>query len=253
MPNTDKLRIVVGINSLTESQWPSFNAGLQLFYRLGKDFPNADMILYNPLRVGIDRMRNDAAAFTIAQKADYLLFLDDDVVPPSNCLQKLIDANADIAAGDVIIRGYPFDHMCFRYTDDTRSSMKALAEYPEGESVINVDAVGFSLCLIRRSLLEQVPAPYFITGTNHTEDVYFCLKARDFYPDCTIKVDTTIECGHILWPEVISSANKKNYKAYLESQFPELLLSPQKTELKLVRVSSDTTYEKAFGLGASND
>ena len=47
------------------------------------------------------------------QEAEYLLFLDDDVLVPMDGLQKLMDCNSDIAAGNVCIRGYPFDYMFF--------------------------------------------------------------------------------------------------------------------------------------------
>ena len=246
MKNSKTLRIVVGINSLTESQWPAYNSHLQLFYRLGRDFPKAEMCLYNPSRVGIDRMRNGAAAQVRQGDFDYLLFVDDDVVPPSQSLQRLLACKADIAAGDVIIRGYPFDHMCFRYVGKKKETLRAMSKYPKNSTVIDVDAVGFSLCLIKRELLEKVPEPFFITGTNHTEDVYFCLKARDFAPDCTIRVDTQLTCGHILWPEVISSWNKKLYKQYFEKQNPATKQIKPTTDLKIVRVNSDVNYSEIF-------
>ena len=238
-------RIIVGINSLTESQWPSYNSHLQLFYRLGKDNPGMEVILYNPSRVGIDTMRNGAATTTVNMDCDYLLFLDDDVVPPPDSLSRLIACNADMAAGDVIIRGYPFNHMCFKWNKD-KSAMAALTHYPKNSTVLDVDAVGFSLCLIKRQLIEKVPPPYFITGLNHTEDVYFCLKAREAVPDCTIVVDTQLTCGHILWPEVISSLNKKNYKKYFEAQNPGLKATPQQTTLKIVKVASNVDYAEVM-------
>lgn len=239
-----RLKIVLGINSLTESQWPAYNSHLQLFYNIGKRYSDMDLILVNPSRVGIDRMRNLAVEVCLKQKADYLFFLDDDVIPPPDALEQLIAADGDIVSGDVIIRGYPFDHMCFRWIESEKT-MRALSSYdPKEGRFINVDAVGCSLTLIKRSLLEKIPSPYFITGTNHTEDVYFCLKARDHAPECSILVDTKLQCGHILWPEIISSFNKKNYKAYFEAQYPDV--DDVGTSLKIERVSSDISYESLF-------
>jgi hypothetical protein len=242
-----KLKVVVGINSLTECQWPAYNSHLELFYNIGKRFPQMDLILVNPSRVGIDRMRNLAAQVCIESEADYLLFIDDDVIPPFDSLQRLIACEADIAAGDVLIRGYPFDHMCFRWTADDKKVMKALPDYGEETGlVIDVDAVGFSLCLIKRELFQKVSAPYFITGLNHTEDVYFCLKARDADPGCTIVVDTTLKCGHILWSEIISSHNKKDYKEYFEKQNPSVLEQEEGTKLEIKRVESTYSYENVI-------
>lgn len=239
-----KLKVVIGINTLTEVQWPSYNSHLQLFYTIGKHYPGMDLILVNPSRMGIDMMRNLAVQVTLDSKADYLLFVDDDVIVPADSLERLIACDADIAAGDVLIRGYPFDHMCFRWTGEDKKVMKALSEYPPHSKIINVDAVGCSLCLIRRELLEKIPSPYFITGVNHTEDVYFCLKAREFDPGCTIKVDTLLTCGHILWPEYISSDNKKSFKVYFELCNPKV--EDKGTELRVDKVSSDVSYESLF-------
>lgn len=204
-----------------------------------------EMCLVNPSRTSIDAMRNTAFNITVKGKFDYLLFVDDDSLPPPDSLARLLDCRADIAAADVIIRGYPFDHMCFRYTDEKRNNMRALANYDVGGPQVQaMDAVGFTLCLIKRELIEQVQPPYSITGLNHTEDVYFCLKARAAVPTCSIVVDTKLECGHILWPEVISSTNRDIYKEYFETLHPEVLGLPEGTSLKIDRTGPDLMYEK---------
>lgn len=229
---TKKLKIVLGINSLTESQWPAYNTHLQLMYRLGKNHPDMELLLVNPCRTGIDSMRNTAATLCVKGEFDYLLFIDDDVLPPPDTLARLIACEADIAAGSVVIRGYPFDYMCFRYTTDKQNNMRALSHYDDAYQIQEMDAVGFSCCLIKRSLIEKVEPPYFITGVNHTEDVYFCLKARQVDPVCRIVVDTQLVCGHILWPEIISSENRDLYKDYFEKLNPCVTSNP--TDLKIV-------------------
>lgn len=240
-----KLRVVLGINSLTESQWPAYNTQMQLMNRLGRSHPDMDLLFVNPSRTGIDSMRNTAATLCVKGKFDYVLFVDDDVLPPPDTLARLIACDSDIAAGSVVIRGYPFDYMCFRYTED-KKNMRALAEYDKLSGPIQgMDAVGFSCCLIKRELIEKVEPPYFITGVNHTEDVYFCIKARKAFPHCTIVVDTQLVCGHILWPEVISSENRDLYKDYYEKLHPSTTSLPSGTNLKIVD-GSRLSYEKVM-------
>lgn len=212
------MTIVIGINSLSSSQYAAYTNHIQLFYRLGiwAGKNGHKICLVNPSRMSIDRMRNLCAKTALEVNADYLLFIDDDVIVPTDFIEKLIEADADIVAGDVIIRGWPFDHMCFL------GDKKAL--YPiqnmndeilgQGKFVIDVGAVGFSLCLIKTDLIRKIPQPWFITGVNNTEDIYFCLKVREFFPETTIRVDTSIQCGHILWNEIISKDNKEAYMEY---------------------------------------
>jgi len=216
-----KPKIVVCINSLTLAQQAAYSNHLQLFYRLGRSYTKYDFCLWNPPRMSIDRSKNGAAELALDIEAKYLLIIDDDVLIPTpfDFLHKLIACDEHIAAADVLIRGYPFNHMFFRYTDKAKTSLEQVPRLKKSEQgkVIQVDAVGFSVCLISTELLRQLEKPYFVTGINNTEDVYFCVKARDKFPRLPIVVDTSIRCGHILWNEVIDSNNKAAYKRYHEA------------------------------------
>lgn len=216
----DKLRIVLGINSLVSTKHSAYTNHIQLMFRLGRNYPH-DIILHNPSRMSIDRFRNTTAQVALESEADYVLFLDDDVLVPHDCLTKLLAADADIVSADVCIRGYPFDHMLFRYgTGKKKGGLYPLRKIFEPRGVIDVDAVGCSLTLFKVDLFKRVPPPFFVTGpTTNTEDIYFCLKARECDPTCTIKADTSIVCQHILWEETVGSDNKGLYKRYYERQF----------------------------------
>jgi hypothetical protein len=216
----DRFRIVVGINSLVNSQYAAYSNHIQTFYRLGRNYPNIDFILVNPCRMSIDRMRGLASKTAMEAEARYLLFIDDDVLIPHpfDFLDKLIACDADIACGDVLIRGYPFNHMIFRY-NKKKDGLLQMPNVPKKLGPISVDAVGFSLCLIKTELLRQVPQPHFITGVTNTEDIYFCLKVREKLPEAKIICDTSIQCGHILWTEAIDALNKPAYKRYHEKLF----------------------------------
>lgn len=219
-----KMKITVGINSLVSTMHSAYGNHINLFYRLGRSYQDIDFILVNPPRMSIDRFRNLAASVALESESDYLLFLDDDVLVPQpfDFLRKMIPTDADIIAGDVIIRGWPFDHMIFQNKLDENGKsigLEALKDIDESKrGLIDCVAVGFSLCLIKTSLLKKIQRPYFVTGINNTEDIYFCVKAKDYFPDVRIMADTTIKCAHVLWEEVISADNKFNYKEYYEKQ-----------------------------------
>lgn len=215
----ERQKIVIGVNSLVSTVHAAYSNHMQLFYRLGRSYPNIDFCFVNPPRMSIDRMRNLAAETALDIEASHLLFIDDDVLIPQpfDFLDKLLKLKVPIAAGNVLIRGYPFNYMFFHYTDN-RQGLVQFKKLPKGHKPgpLAVDAVGFSCCLIETDLLRKLPKPYFITGVSNTEDVYFCYNARLKYPDLPIVVDTSIECGHILWNEVIEPSNKKAYTEYFE-------------------------------------
>lgn len=219
------MKITIAINSLIATRYQAYTNHIQTFFRIGRNHPDKDIVLVNPERMTIDRMKNMAADVALDTQSDYLLIIDDDVLlpvmrrPQKDWLDLLIDAKADIVAGDVLIRGYPFNHMLFKW-DKSHTGLYQMPNVPKKLGLIDVDAVGFSLCLIKTDLLKRLTKPYFLTGPNNTEDIYFCLKAQEEYKQVKIKADTRIKCGHLLWDEVISPDNKENYANYYRKQFP---------------------------------
>lgn len=209
-----RTRIVVGTNSLTEMQYPAYTNHCQFWFRLGRSYPEVDFIISNPARMSIDRMRNMTARVALEASADYILFLDDDViVNPNYGLKQLLDCKADVAAGKICVRGYPFDYMSF--SRDKEQGLVIDKELPR-TGIVNKEAVGFSFALLKVEPLSHLREPYFMTGPNFTEDVYYCIKLKQLNPDAKICINCECECGHILWPEVIHEANRDAYKKYFE-------------------------------------
>ncbi len=216
------MRIFIGINTLTSIEQPVYSNHLQFFFRLGRNTQH-DFAINTPRRMSIDRMRNQTAKLALEWEADYLMFIDDDVVIPINSLDRLINCNSDIAAGWTLIRGYPFQNMFYRYVD---GNPQAIENFPDSAlpiiaDQVKVDAVGFSCALIKCELLKKVPQPWFVTGPSNTEDIYFCIKARHFLPDTSIVVDTSIKTSHALGTEYISPDTKEAYRNYHEVLYPD--------------------------------
>ena len=222
-----RIKMVVGINNLTAVHQPAYANHIQFFFRLGRSYPMLDILLVNPARMSIDRMRNMAAEQALKWEADYLLFLDDDVIIPFTGLAFLLDADKDVVAGDVLIRGYPFEHMIFDYTED-KKSMLPIHDPEEPLGIYDCDAVGFSFCLIKVDILKKIPKPYFITGPKNTEDIYFCIKGKVAVPEMTIACDTRIKCGHMLNPYPVDPDNVANFREYYEKQYPQAIVEQDK-------------------------
>ena len=218
------MKTFVGINTLTSVEQIVYSNHLGFWYRLGKHYPNDDFILHTPRRMSIDRMRNISAKVALEAGCDYLLFIDDDVIVPINMFDKMVAADKDIIAGWTIIRGFPFKNMFFHF--DEKKNLVTKDDVERNSGVIDVAAVGFSTCLIKCDLFKRIPPPWFVTGPTNTEDIYFCLKARQYIPDCSICVDTTIETAHIMGPEYIAPWNREDYATYFKTQNPDASENP---------------------------
>jgi hypothetical protein len=214
------LTIVVGTNSLTNSQYPAYTNHCQFWFRLGRSFPHT-FVFMNPSRMPIDRMRNATIKVALECNADYVLFMDDDVLVDSHlALGQLLQCESDIAAGKVVIRGYPFDYMVFQENEE-KTGLHAEKQLPKS-GIIDCYAVGFSFALIKTELFRKMSEPWCVTGPTNTEDIYFCIKAHKLFPELTVKINCACDCGHILWPEIMNSENREAYADYYVKLNPEL-------------------------------
>jgi hypothetical protein len=201
------MRTLIGINTLTAVDSQVYSNHCQFWFRLAKQFPDDTFALFTPARASIDRMRNISARVALENDYDYLMFIDDDVFVPFDAYKKLRAMNYDIAAGNVVVRGYPFNPMMFKYNEDKCLSFYTDYKGKDKDGILDVDAVGFSCCLIKVSLLKRVIQPYFVTGPFNTEDVYFCVKAKEAFPQVKMGVHVGVECGHLGYPPIYTPSN----------------------------------------------
>lgn len=225
-------KIVVGVNTLTEVEASVYSNHCQFWFRQGRSTKH-DFLLNHPRRMAIDRMRNVTAKMAIDSQADYILFVDDDVLIPINTVDELISCDADIAVGWTIIRGYPFENMFFRWIDAEKLNLAKVEDkdftYNE-HGDIPVDAVGFSCALIKMDFLKKITSPYFITGPFNTEDIYFCIKGHQQVKDVKYVVNPRVLTSHNIGPEYLDPIGAKHYKKYFETICPEVLPKPKGTE-----------------------
>lgn len=137
--------------------------------------------------------------------AEYLFFLDDDIIIPPDILIKLSrvmrQENYDIISGLYHKKDSYRTPIAYRVVDGIMTSISRDEEL--SEKVIELDIVPMGCTLIRKSIFQKMNKPYFKTvdeaDWNHsmsmTEDVYFCLKAKEV--GAKIGVHTGIRCGHI--------------------------------------------------------
>lgn len=215
-----KIKTLVCINTLTAVKSLAYANHIQFFFRLGRNYPTHEFALWTPNRMTIDTCRNFACKVALENEFDYVLMIDDDVLVPFDAYGKLLAADCDVVAGWTIIRGYPYRNMHF-----VKDGKNGLTYYdgPQTEGLLEVDAVGCSLTLIKCELLKRMNPPFFLTGTHHTEDVYFCCKAKAAIPECRIAVDLSIKTGHVLTDQVVTPDNCGIWKDHEEEEDPSIV------------------------------
>jgi len=244
------MKTLIGINTLTDVSRPAYSNHCQVWYRLGRNTKD-EFMMFHPHRMSIDGMRNSAAKYAMQQECDYLLFIDDDVLLPvmdhPDWYDTLKAADKDVVAGVTLIRSYPYHPMIFDWNNkDTAFHIIDYKDRAGDDGLLQCDAVGFSLCLIKVDLLRKMEPPFFVTGVNHTEDVYFCQRAKIYVPEVSIFVDTRIETAHMLDPEPIMPTTLEARKRYDEE------LDPSITEKETGDHDSTYVQEVRDSLNANN-
>lgn len=156
----------------------------------------------------VDEARNILATEALKRGAEYLLFIDNDVVPPVDGLNKLIetieeDDNIGMVVGDYSTKGY-----------DNHSVHLSLD--PKGGYVVEVDRLrhevkdklecrwlaGLGFALVRTSVFKQIRPPYFKcvyklewNERDVNEDAYFCELLFESGYRIIIRMD--VQCLHL--------------------------------------------------------
>lgn len=153
--------------------------------------------------------------------AEWFWILGDDHTFPPDLLLKLLDRNVDVVVPLCLHRASPFMPVIRGQREEPRDFVRVdwkplegrtglidLADVPtevDGAPITKL-VTGNAGMLIRRSVFERVPAPWFEVGAVHRElrssDLHFCRKLHDagvkLYLDCDNPM------GHILdmavWP-----------------------------------------------------
>ena len=102
----------------------------------------------------------------------------------------------------------------------------------EKDGVALCDAVGFSCVLIKMDLIRKMTTPYFLTMAGaHTEDIYFCVKARkELGGDVSIGVDTRVPTSHLFNRIFVGEDNVKFLRDLSEKENPAIVAATLKAE-----------------------
>ena len=135
MKKVKPTRVMILVNTLHSINANVYANHVHMIGYSAKHIPGLEFRFFAPHRMSIDNARNTAAKYALEMECDYVLFLDDDVQVPPESLKLLLEANKDIVAGLVMIRGYPFHVMGFKWgmkkNTDTKKKVKSLIYFDD--------------------------------------------------------------------------------------------------------------------------
>lgn len=150
----------------------------------------------------IYKARTDLGLIAIKEKADFVLWLDSDMVFPSDLLVDLMKdiEGRDIVTGIYHMRRPPFRPVIYKTLKQgltpAENETEHYDDYPK-DGLFKVDGCGFGAVLMRGSVLQAVVDRYhelFAPLPGYGEDLSFCVRARG----CGFEIwaDPKIQLGH---------------------------------------------------------
>lgn len=162
--------------------------------------------------------RNELTKAAIEQKADYILWIDSDMVFTSDMLECLMvdimENDCDIVSSICFWRKAPFNPVIYKklrkgLTPD-ENEVEIYKDYPK-DSLFEIEGCGFGCVLMKAEVAEtmlgacQIP---FSPIPGFGEDLAFCLRARQL--GYHIYCDSRVKVGHIAQTIV----TEETYDAY---------------------------------------
>lgn len=146
--------------------------------------------------------RNSLAMMAIQMDADFVFWLDSDMVFKSDTLVRMMDTlkknDLDILTGLYFRRVPPYSPVLF----DKLEQNGEITEFSEfnkiPDALFEVGGCGFGCVLMKTDVFFDVQSKFgnmFAPRGNNGEDVAFCIRARE----CGYKIycDPSIVCGHV--------------------------------------------------------
>ena len=210
------MKILIAVPCMDQVPAP-FCQSLAMLRKVG------DCVLSMQMGSLIYTSRNTLATRAIQTEADYVLWLDSDMVFEPDLLERLMktltENDLDIVTGLYFRRVQPYSPVLFKDLTLIRDTFFEWSEFKEVPSdLFEVAGCGFGCVLMKTDAFFDVQSKFgnmFSPIGNTGEDLAFCWRARE----CGYKVwcDPSIICGHVGY--VIS--DDKFYLAYQQKQLEE--------------------------------
>lgn len=131
--------------------------------------------------------------------AEYMLWLDSDMVFPASTALRLLAHKEDVVAANYVRRQLPAKGVAYETIGDWQNPLP----FEPQDELVEVEGVGMGCMLVKTSILDDIAQPWFEFGWTPEsndwlgEDMIFCQKMAQ--AGHTIKIDTqlSMEMRHL--------------------------------------------------------
>jgi len=230
-------RILAGIASRTPIPADQrFAESLPLFLLKVFELFNFSFSVYQVVGKKLDDAQNEIAEVSVHGNFDYLLLLEDDHWGHKpEMLDALVKADVDVCSILQYSRWYPYFRACMLRDGNFKDGRPKFREALYTEGVHPCDLIPFGMCLIRTSVFERIPKPWFrMNQKKGYTDQAFCSSLMEAGIQPMACFDFTLPHRDITAENVLEK-RRQNLYPFQQSRYREKI-SKKLGELKGVRV-----------------
>ena len=140
--------------------------------------------------VSICEHRNFGVYQALQKKCDYILFVDDDMIFPSDTLERLLKVDKDVVGAVANQRTLPL-----------KSNVRLLYDKEMPKIPFRCKSVGTGIMLIKMDVFEKIEKPWFYIEFDKSgrmrigQDIWFCRRVEEQYIE--VWADPTLDIKHI--------------------------------------------------------
>lgn len=136
--------------------------------------PVEKLTLLNVQKAIVSESRNQLVCDAFERGADWLLWLDSDMVAPAATIGRLLVHGLPMVGCQYIRRVPPH----------TPTGTRLAGAKVDARGMVEMESLGFGCMLVNRKVFEVLPPPWFQIGYRDDggvigEDVFFCRRARE--------------------------------------------------------------------------
>jgi hypothetical protein len=141
--------------------------------------------------------RENLANQSVKIGADYMMWVDSDMVFPSTTAMRMMNHNKSIVAANYMKRSVPLNSVAYEERTDWDNWLPLVPN----EELIPVQGVGMGCMMVKTEILDEIPRPWFAfeykDNSWHGEDFYFQEKLRNAGHEIFIDMNLSRQIRHI--------------------------------------------------------